>query len=206
MDELNWPLMLAAGMLASASPGPATLGIAGASMRNGRGNGLLLALGVITGSYIWSITAALGVGALLLAHIWVLETVRFLGAGYLLWLAFKSFRVALRSSSLPAAEPVTAPHGFFSAGLLLHLTNPKPILFFGTLFSIGVPNDATGLDLTLVVLIVGLNNAAVFLLYAVIFSHARISNLYRKARRWFETVFALMFGAVGLRILATKIE
>lgn len=63
MDELNWPLMLGAGMLASASPGPARLGIAGASMRNGRGNGLLLALGVITGSYIWSITAALGIDA-----------------------------------------------------------------------------------------------------------------------------------------------
>ena len=175
-------------------------------MRNGRGSGLLLACGVVTGSYVWSITAALGVGALFLAHVWVLEAVRIAGAAYLLWLAFKSCRSALRSSALRSAEPVTAPHGFFLAGLFLHLTNPKPILFFGTLFSIGVPNDTTGLELALVVLIVGLNNAAIFLLYAVIFSHARISNLYRRARRWFESVFALLFGAVGLRILATKID
>ena len=206
MDELNWPLMLGAGMLASASPGPATLGIAGTSMQNGRGSGLLLASGVIAGSYVWSITAAFGVGALLLANIWVLETVRFLGAAYLIWLAFKSFRAALRSSALSVAEPAIAPRGFFLAGLFLHLTNPKPVLFFGTLFSIGVPYDTTGLELALVVLIVGLNNATVFLLYAMIFSDARVTDLYRRARRWFEIVFAVLFGAVGIRILAMKIE
>ena len=32
-----------------------------------------------------------------------------------------------------------APRGHFMAALALHITNPKPILFFGTLFSIGVP-------------------------------------------------------------------
>ena len=95
MDELNWPLMLGAGIVASASPGPATLGIAGISMRHGRPAGLLLAAGIITGSYIWSITAALGVGAILMAHVWILEAVRYCGAAYLLYLAFRSLRAAM---------------------------------------------------------------------------------------------------------------
>ena len=74
MDELNWPLMLGAGIIASASPGPATLGIAGTSMRHGRRAGLSLSAGIMAGSYIWSATAAFGVGAILLAHVWMLET------------------------------------------------------------------------------------------------------------------------------------
>lgn len=82
MDELNWPLMLGAGIVASASPGPATLGIAGISMRYGRLSGLVLAAGIVTGSYFWSITAALGFGAILMAHVWILETVRYCGAAY----------------------------------------------------------------------------------------------------------------------------
>ena len=52
MDEFNWPLMLGAGIIASASPGPATLGIAGTSMRHGRRAGLSLSAGIMAGSYI----------------------------------------------------------------------------------------------------------------------------------------------------------
>ena len=129
MDELNWPLMLGAGVIASASPGPATLGIAGTSMRHGRRAGLSLSAGIMAGSYIWSATAAFGVGAILLAHVWVLETVRYCGGAYLIWLAFK----ALRSATVPGASKMAdmpAPRGHFMAGLALHITNPKPILFF----------------------------------------------------------------------------
>ena len=94
--------------------------------------------GIMAGYYIWSATAAFGVGAILLAHVWMLKTVRYCGGAYLLWLAFKS----LRSAMVPGASKIAdmpAPRGHFMAGLALHITNPKPILFFGTLFSIGVP-------------------------------------------------------------------
>ncbi len=112
MDELNWPSMLGAGITASAS--------------------------IMAGPYIWSATAAFGVGAILLAHVWMFEKVRYCGGAYLLWLAFKS----LRSAMIPGAGKIAdmpAPRGHFMADLALHITNPKPILFFCTLFSIGVP-------------------------------------------------------------------
>lgn len=149
MDELNWPLMLGAGIIASASPGPATLGIAGTSMRHGRRAGLSLSAGIMAGSYIWSATAAFGVGAILLAHVWVLETVRYCGGAYLIWLAARS----LRSAMVPGAGEMAnmpAPRGHFMAGLALHITSPKPILFFGTLFSIGVPAGTGAGELALV--------------------------------------------------------
>lgn len=58
MLEIHYiPIMLAA-LVATASPGPATLSIAGASMSQGRTHGLILALGILTGSLIWSCAAA----------------------------------------------------------------------------------------------------------------------------------------------------
>ena len=204
MDELNWPLMLGAGIVASASPGPATLGIAGISMRHGRPAGLLLAAGIITGSYIWSITAALGVGAILMAHVWILEAVRYCGAAYLLYLAFRSLRAAMSDTHATMAE-MNAPHGYFTAGVMLHLTNPKPVLFFGTLFSIGVPAGTGAADLALVVLVVGLCNGSIFIAYALLFSNTVLARLYAGARRWFESVFALLFGVTGLKILTLKL-
>ena len=204
MDELNWPLMLGAGLVASASPGPATLGIAGTSMRHGRSAGMRLAAGIMTGSYIWSVTAAFGIGAILLSHVWMLETVRYCGAAYLIYLAVRS----LRSAMIAGAGRVTdmaAPRGHFIAGVALHVTNPKPVLFFGTLFSIGVPAGTSPAELALVVLLVGLNNGAVFFAYALLFSNAAMARAYAGARRWFEGVFAALFGIAGVQILTLRL-
>jgi threonine/homoserine/homoserine lactone efflux protein len=88
----------------------------------------------------------------------MLEPVRYCGGAYLLWLAFKS----LRSAMVPGASKIAhmpAPRGHFMAGLALHMTNSKPILFFGTLFSIGVPPSTSAGELVLVVTIIGLKNA-----------------------------------------------
>ena len=63
------------------------------------------------------------------------------------------------------------PRGHFMAGLALHIANPNPILLFGTLFSIGVPVCTCAGELALVVIIIGLNNAAVFFTYAFLFSN-----------------------------------
>ena len=205
MDELNWPLMLGAGIVASASPGPATLGIAGTSMRHGRISGVALALGIITGSFMWSIAAAFGVGAILLTHVWILETVRYLGAAYLLYLGARSLRSALGNAGPAQTIALPATRGHFLAGLMLHLTNPKPVLFFGTLFTIGVPAGTSVTQLAIVVLVVGLNNALIFLGYALLFSNAILAQAYARARRWFESVFALLFGFAGMRILTLKL-
>ena len=204
MDELNWPLMLGAGIVASASPGPATLGIAGTSMRHGRRAGLSLSAGIMAGSYIWSATAAFGVGGILLAHVWMLETVRYCGGAYLIWLALRSLRSAMVPGTGKMAD-MPAPRGHFMAGLALHITNPKPILFFGTLFFIGVPAGTGAGELTLVVIVIGLNNAAVFFTYALLFSNKAMATAYARARRWFEGVFAALFGIVGLQILTMRL-
>jgi threonine/homoserine/homoserine lactone efflux protein len=173
-------------------------------MRDGRRAGLSLSAGIMAGSYIWSATAAFGVGAILLAHVWMLETVRYCGGAYLLWLAFKS----LRSAMVPGASNLAdmpAPRGHFMAGLALHITNPKPILFFGTLFSIGVPAGTSAGELALVVIIIGLNNAAVFFTYAFLFSNGTMARAYARARRWFEGVFAALFGLAGMQILTMRL-
>jgi threonine/homoserine/homoserine lactone efflux protein len=204
VDELNWPLMLGAGIAASASPGPATLGIAGISMRHGRLSGLVLAAGIVTGSYFWSITAALGFGAILMAHVWILEKVRYCSVAYLLYLACRSLRAAMSDTDATMTE-LKAPHGYFMAGLMLHLTNPKPVLFFGTLFSLSVPAGTGASDLALVVLVVGLCNATIFIAYALLFSNTVLARLYAGARRWFESVFALLFGIAGVKILTFKL-
>ena len=75
-----------------------------------------------------------GMSALMLANAWVFEVIRYIGAGYLLWLAIKSLRRAW-SGQLPNM-PTTGKGRLFLKGYLLHITNPKAILAWGAIYAI----------------------------------------------------------------------
>ncbi|MEX1035723.1 MAG: LysE family translocator [Sneathiella sp.] len=206
ISELHLPLILLAALVATASPGPATLAIAGTSMNSGRAHGLALAAGVLTGSLMWSAAAAFGLGAIMLANAWAFEVIRYIGAGYLLYLAYKSARSAL--SKAPVAQSrltVSSYRGAYRRGLALHLTNPKAILFFGSLFSVGVPADAAVSSMAIIIAAVGLQSAIVFHGYALIFSSAPMIAAYTRLRRWFEGVFAVVFAFAGFKILTARL-
>ncbi len=205
--EVNLPLILLAHLIASASPGPATLAIAGTSMASGRRYGLALAAGVTSGSLAWSLGAALGLGAAMLANAWVFELMRYAGACYLLFLAYRSARAALRKET-PRTVRLVVPSlpAAFRRGLLLHLTNPKAILFFGALYAVGVPAGAAAGTLALVIGAVGLQSLVIFHGYALLFSSAPLAAGYAKLRRWFEAAFAVAFGGAGLSILTARLS
>lgn len=207
MSDINLPMILFAAFLAASTPGPATLAIAGTSMASGRRSGLALASGVTTGSFIWSISAAFGLGALMAANVWVFEIIRYVGAGYLLWLALKSARSAWMGTRLKTrAMAQTSPAQSYAKGVALHLTNPKAVLFFGALYAIGIPPGTPPSALITVILAVGLQSLIMFHLYAVIFSSQPMTNAYTAAKRWFEGFFALAFGAIAFKVLTARMN
>jgi len=207
VGQVHLSLIMLAALIAVASPGPAVMAIAGTSMRAGRRTGLVFASGVSTGSVTWSIGAAAGLSAIMLANAWLIEIVRYCGAGYLLFLAVKSARAALAPGEVaPQGLAFGSARRAYARGLTLHLTNPKAILFFGSLYSFGVPADATFGDLALIVVCVGLQSAIVMHGYAILFSNPAVVRGYLKLRRWFEGAFAAAFGYAGVKILTAKLH
>lgn len=204
--EINLPLILVAALVAGASPGPATLAIAGTSMGSGRASGLALASGITTGSLVWSVSAAMGLGAVMFANAWVFEVIRYFGATYLMFLAYKSARAAMSSKDMAVDSFTGGKSTLFTKGLLLHLTNPKAVLFFGSLYSLGVPAASSAQDITIVIFAVGVQSLVVFHGYAILFSSNILTQLYMRLRRWFEGAFALGFGAASLRILTARLQ
>src|SRR3546814_8987232 len=80
----------------------------------------------------------------MLANAWAFEALRYAGAAYLLFLAFKSARAALTAGA-PALRHVATStlRSAYRRGLVLHLTNPKAILFFGSLYAVGRSEEHT---------------------------------------------------------------
>lgn len=204
---VNLPIILSAALIATASPGPATLGIASMSMGAGRQRGVAMALGVVTGSLTWSAAAALGLGTIMLANGWILEVIRYIGAGYLFYLAVKSARSALRpqGTTFSPVDDLTWG-GAYRKGLLLHLTNPKAILFFGALYSIGVPPDAPLATLFTVIIAVGVQSTLIFLTYALIFSSATVARGFARIRRMFDGLLAVVFGYASFKVLTAHLR
>ncbi|MEM8751016.1 MAG: LysE family transporter [Pseudomonadota bacterium] len=203
---MNLVVILLAALAASLSPGPASLAIAGTSMARGRRAGLLLTVGIMVGSLAWSVAAALGLSAIMLANAWVFEIIRYAGAGYLLYLAYKSARSAFSAKDVNTKAIEGKASALVARGAALHITNPKSILFFGALYSMGMPADATTLQLATVVGAVGLQATVVYSGYAMLFSAPSMTRLYLNLRRWFEGAFAVGFGLAGLKVATARLQ
>lgn len=193
-------------LIAGGSPGPATLTISGTSMEYGRRAGLSVALGVVAGSACWGVAAAVGLSAVMIANAWVLELVRYMGALYLLWLAFKSLRAAWRGDSPQPLGQGISRRRLFARGLLLHLTNPKAVLGWGAVYAISLPEGAGPGSVWALFLWLIATSAVVFLGYACIFSTPAIARGYLRAKRWFDLAFGLLFGAASVKILTVRLQ
>lgn len=204
---LEFALILVAWAVGGASPGPATLAIAGTSMERGRAAGLAVAAGIVCGSAFWGIAAALGLSALMLANAWLVEILRYVGGAYLLYLAYKAMKSALSEKPVAAAKAKRGDLGaLYVKGLLLHLTNPKAILGWGALFAVIVPPTSSPDVVARTFLALISVSATVFFGYALLFSMGAFVRGYQRMRRWFEVTFALLFGAAGLKILTTRLS
>src|SRR5215213_5250221 len=83
-----------------AIPGPNMIYVATRSMSEGRAAGVHSALGLLTGTAINVVAAAVGLSALIASSDVAYDAIRYLGAAYLVFLGIK----ALRQSPKPAAE------------------------------------------------------------------------------------------------------
>jgi threonine/homoserine/homoserine lactone efflux protein len=206
MIPAHFALILGAAFVAVASPGPAVLAIANISMRQGRRMGLAFASGVSTGSVTWSVAAAFGLGALMLANAWLAGVLRYAGAAYLLFLACKAAQQAMSRGEAVPEPSVTATSSVkaYFRGLALHLTNPKAIFFFGSLYTIGVSPHTPVSGLLTIIVAVGIQSVLVLHGYALLFSSPAIVRGYFRIRRGLQGAFALAFGAAGVELLIAR--
>ena len=120
---------LAASLILAATPGPDNIFVLTQSTLYGARAGLAAMFGMLTGIFGHTALVALGVAAVFQTSAFAFNALRFVGAGYLLYLAWLSFR--------SGAARTFAHSGHFSGyavlyrrGMFMSLTNPKLTLFF----------------------------------------------------------------------------
>ncbi len=194
-------------LIATASPGPANFSIMATSMAKGRSAGLYMAFGVVCGSLTWGVLAALGLSALMSTFGWLMSGLKIAGGLYLLWLAFKACRSAMKSNAsfnMNVGSDLSSKQ-YFTRGLAIHLTNPKSIFAWLSIITIGVQPSAPIWVSFLIVGLCWLLGIGVFGGYAIAFSTDRMIKIYRSFRRWIEGATSIVFGLAGLKLLTSRI-
>ncbi|RXJ71813.1 lysine transporter LysE [Veronia nyctiphanis] len=119
------------------SPGPAIF----LAIYNGAVNGVkcvsVSALGNILGLLILSALSISGLSAVLMASSSLFMAFKIVGALYLIYLGIKQIRASKEAKIEHPDEIVKSARplfSYFKEGLLVAVTNPKPIVFFAALF------------------------------------------------------------------------
>lgn len=125
-DVVTLATFVGACVLLYLTPGADMMFIAASGAAGGPRTGIAAALGVSFGSYLHALLAALGVSALILAHPLAYDALRYVGAGYLVWLAVQAWRAG---DTIPAATGARSLSRAFLRGSLTNALNPKVSLF-----------------------------------------------------------------------------
>ena len=195
-------------LIATASPGPSNMAIMARAMRSGRRPALVLAAGVVTGSLFWAILAATGVSAVLTAYAQALVALKIAGGLYLLWLASRAAKSAMKrghdAGGVALADEQPRYRSLYRQGVLMHIGNPKAILSWVAIMSLGLREQSPAQGPLMVVGGCVFLGILVFGGYAILFSTPAMVALYARLRRGIEGVLSLVFAVAGLRLLAMR--
>jgi len=110
-----------------------------------------------------------------------------------------------RHAKEPLLEPSAAVvetgamQGFMRA-LLLQLSNPKVMVFFGSIFLALLPADPPGWMQAMTLAIVAFNEFAWYALLTLLFSGGPARAFYRRAKFWLDRIMGGALGLLGLRL------
>ena len=144
----GFTFFLVAVFLLNVTPGPDTAYIVGRSVAQGRGAGIVSALGISAGCIVHTLACAFGLTALLAASATAFTVIKFAGAIYLIYLGVRLI-FAQTGPPKPArttrANAKAAPKSLrqlFAQGFVTNVLNPKVVLFFVSFFPQFVAADS----------------------------------------------------------------
>src|ERR1700731_1220532 len=117
-------------LLAVATPGPGVAAVIARSLTHGMRGAPAFIAGFLVGDLVWFAAATAGLAALAQSAQTVFLIVRYAGAVYLLYLAYRLWTAPARPLDVSETHDSERPLRLFLGSLSLTLGNPNPMMFF----------------------------------------------------------------------------
>ncbi|MGF1457411.1 MAG: LysE family translocator [Leptolyngbyaceae cyanobacterium] len=128
-DLATFGVFLSAAIALAITPGPGILYVLARSLKGGRRAGIASSFGTAIGGMFHVLAAALGVSLLLAASAIAFNLVKYLGAGYLVYLGLKTILSREPHWGVEGMTQVGVRQAFWQ-GITVEVLNPKTALFF----------------------------------------------------------------------------
>ncbi|MBR8312446.1 LysE family translocator [Burkholderia dolosa] len=207
----HFGFFLLAVFLLNVTPGPDTAYIVGRSVAQGRGAGLMSALGISAGCCVHALACAFGLTALLAASAAAFTVIKLVGAAYLIYLGVRMIVAKHTDAPTGAGATQAAPakplRQLFLQGFWTNVLNPKVVLFFVSFFPQFVSADSPHKALAFLTL------GAVFVVMSTIWNSliAWIAGSVTRrfsgkpgVKKWLDRTVGSAFVGLGLRLATSQ--
>ncbi len=196
--------------IALMSPGPDFFFVSQTAASRSRREAMMGVAGISLGIVVWAGVALMGLNLILQKMAWLHQIIMVGGGIYLCWMGWQLLRSARAQHRQPLAAPaevkVALPKAgrSFLRGLLTNLSNPKAVIYFGSVFSLFVgDNVGAGARWGLFLLIVA-ETFIWFSLVAVVFALPAMRRGYQRLAKWIDGLAGALFTGFGLHLIFTR--
>ncbi len=185
-------------------PGPDIIYVIMLSISKGKKQGIITALGLVSGIVVHTTLIAFGVAAIIRNSETIYLTIKILGACYLFYLAYKTYKSSTSLNLTVNNISDKSLFELFKQGFIMNVLNPKVVIFFLAFFP-GFIVESRG-NITQQIYLLGflfmLQAFLVFSLVSVtadkLTAYLRGNKKFEKQLHWFQII---IFIAIGIFIL-----
>lgn len=188
--------------LAVISPGPDFIMITRNSLVYSRRTGIYSAIGLGLGILVHVTYSLVGIGLLISKSIILFNTIKLLGAAYLIYIGYKSLTskssktdIAVENHKIDISKMAAIRIGFIT-----NVTNPKATLFFLSLFTLLITPTTPFFIKILMGAEMSIVTSVWFIFVAFVASHHLVKNKISGVQHFAEKFIGIVLIALGIKV------
>ncbi len=194
-------------IVALMTPGPDFFFVSQTAVSRSRREAMYGVLGITLGVMVWAGVALLGLQLILQRMAWLHQVITVGGGLYLCWMGYQLLRSAfarkrMEGGEVDAALPVR--RNLFLWGFLTNLSNPKALIYFGSVFSIFVGPDVSSHARWGIFALITVETLLWFASVALIFALPAMRRGYQRAGKWIDGLAGTLFAGFGIHLILSR--
>ena len=199
----NLYLFFIASLLLNLTPGNDMIYVASRSVTQGVKAGIISALGIFFGCFVHILAAVLGLSLILAKSVVAFEVIKFIGAGYLIYLGIKALITKADFDKQDRKLPHLNKWKLLKQGMITNALNPKVALFFLSFLPQFIQAGSSLYKMQLLFLGVWFAVQGTFVLIMVALLLGRAKNFLKNNRRFWkiqERITGVVLIGLGIKV------